>query len=71
MTSLMDEGKAADVVFIDFIKAFDTVSHYSLTDELDKVDIEYVDSEVDGKLTDEPVTESCGKWYKVHLASSQ
>lgn len=52
----MDKGKAADVVYLDFIKGFDTVSHDSLTGELDKVDIEYVDSEVDGKLTDEPVT---------------
>ena len=27
VTRLVDEGKAVDVVYVDFIKAFDTVSH--------------------------------------------
>ena len=27
VTRLVDEGKAADVVYLDFSKAFDTVSH--------------------------------------------
>ena len=27
VTRLMDEGKAVDVVYLDFSKAFDTVSH--------------------------------------------
>ncbi|PKU41878.1 rna-directed dna polymerase from mobile element jockey-like [Limosa lapponica baueri] len=33
VTRLVDEGKAVDVVYLDFSKAFDTVSH-SYTDEL-------------------------------------
>ena len=37
MTSLMDEGRTADVVYLNFSKAFDTVSCNNLTNNpLDK-----------------------------------
>jgi len=34
MTSLIDEGQALDIVYIDFSKTFDNVSHKFLTEKL-------------------------------------
>jgi len=36
MTGWVDEGRAVDVVYLDFSKAFDTVSHNTLTGKLRK-----------------------------------
>jgi len=34
VTHLVDEGKAVDVVYLDFSKAFDTVPHYILREKM-------------------------------------
>lgn len=36
MTSLVDEGRALDVIYLDFSKAFDTIFHNVLLDKLMK-----------------------------------
>jgi len=34
MTGLVDEGKAVDIIYLNFIKAFDIASHKFLIDKL-------------------------------------
>jgi len=42
----VDEGRAVDVVYFDFSKAFDTVSHNTLVGKLRKCGIDELDCEV-------------------------
>lgn len=47
LTSVMDEERAVNVIYLDRKKAFDTVFHNILTDMEDEVQPVYVDSKVD------------------------
>ena len=43
MAGWLDEGRAVDVVYLDFSKAFNTVSHNTLTDKLRKCGLDEED----------------------------
>lgn len=36
MTGLVDKGRAVDIIYLCFSKAYDTISHYILTQKLMK-----------------------------------
>ncbi|GAB0181127.1 mitochondrial enolase superfamily member 1 [Grus japonensis] len=62
MTSWVDEGRAADVVYLDFSKAFDTVSHNILVSKLrqcglDEGSVRWVENWLNGRA--QSVVMSC------------
>ncbi|TRZ07610.1 hypothetical protein HGM15179_019496 [Zosterops borbonicus] len=71
VTHLVDEKKAVDVVYLDFSKAFDTVSHGILLEKLAAHDLDrYTLHWVQNWLGVQALTECYGKWCYMRLAAS-
>ncbi|CAM4550903.1 unnamed protein product [Lepidochelys kempii] len=70
ITGSMDEGKAVDVLFLDFSKAFDTVSHSILVSKLrkyglDECTIRWVESWLDCRAQRVVINGSMSSWQPV------
>ena len=70
VTRLVDEGKAVDVICLDFSKAFDTVSHSILLEKLashglDKCTLRWVKNWLDGRAQRVVVNGVKSSWRRV------
>ncbi|KAK4826863.1 hypothetical protein QYF61_011900 [Mycteria americana] len=70
VTRLMDEGKAVDIVYLDFSKAFDTVSHSILLEKLaahglDGCSLHWVKNRLDGRAQRVVVNGVYSSWQPV------
>ncbi|CAM5114249.1 unnamed protein product [Eretmochelys imbricata] len=70
ITGSMDEGKAVDVLFLDFSKAFDTVSHSILASKLkkyglDEWTIRWIESWLDCRAQRVVINGSMSSWQPV------
>jgi len=65
MTCLVDEGKAVDVIYLDFSKAFDTVSHNILLEKLAAHCLDRCAPHWVKKTAGWPNAERCGEWCSV------
>ncbi|CAM5082428.1 unnamed protein product [Natator depressus] len=70
ITGSVDEGKAVDVLFLDFSKAFDTVSHSILASKLkkyglDKCTIRWIESWLDCRAQRVVINGSMSSWQLV------
>ena len=70
VTRLVDEGKAVDVVYLDFSKAFDTVSHSILLEKLaahglDRRALRWVKNWLDGRAQRVVVNGVKSSWWLV------
>lgn len=67
---LMDEGKAADVVYLDYSKTFHTVSHSFLLDKLAASDLDRCTPHWVKKLAGWAGPKNYGEWSEVQLVVS-
>ncbi|KAK4831483.1 LOW QUALITY PROTEIN: hypothetical protein QYF61_017984 [Mycteria americana] len=70
VTRLVDEGKAVDVVYLDFSKAFDTISHSILLEKLaahglDRYTLRWVKNWLDGRAQRVVVNGAKSSWRSV------
>ncbi|CAM5077330.1 unnamed protein product [Eretmochelys imbricata] len=70
ITGSVDEGKAVDVLFLDFSKAFDTVSHSILARKLKKYGLEewtirWIESWLDCRAQQVVINGSMSSWQPV------
>ncbi|CAM4670474.1 unnamed protein product [Caretta caretta] len=70
ITGSVDEGKAVDVLFLDFSKAFDTVSHSILARKLKKYGLDewtfrWIESWLDGRAQRVVINGSMSSWQPV------
>ena len=70
MTGWLDEGRAVDVVYLDFSKAFDTVSHISLLGKLrkcglDEWSVEWIENWLNGRTQRVVISGSESSWRLV------
>lgn len=70
VTSLADEGKAVDVVYLNFSKASNTVSHSILLEKLAAQWLRWMHSLLGKKLAGWLSPESGGEWSYVQLVAS-
>lgn len=68
-TSLVDEGRAVYVVYLNFSKPSDIVSH-NTHEQADGYRLHKAHSEVDLKLAEWMGLESCNQQHKVHLEAT-
>ncbi|CAM4659725.1 unnamed protein product [Caretta caretta] len=76
ITGSVDEGKAMDVLFLDFSKAFDTVSHSILVSKLkkyglDEWTIRWIESWLDHRTQWVVINGSMSSWHSVSSAVPQ
>ncbi|TRZ25742.1 hypothetical protein HGM15179_001328 [Zosterops borbonicus] len=76
VTRLVDAGKAVDVVYLDFSKAFDTVSHSTLLDKLaahglDRSTLCWVRNWLDGRAPRVVVNCAVSNWWPVTSGVAQ
>ncbi|MCQ4187521.1 hypothetical protein FK515_28445, partial [Klebsiella pneumoniae] len=70
VTHLVDDGKAVDVIYLDFSKAFDTVSHSILLEKLvahglDRCTLRWVKNWLDGQAQRVVVNGVKSSWWPV------